>query len=211
MPSRITQSLLKWNRKLHLYLGLYFIVFLWLFAASGLLLNHAWSFTEFWSQRRQSTTQHAITRPQANTDLGRARDLMQQLGIAGEVERTTTHRTPDRFDFRAVRPGRVLEVKADFGNQTAEIQEVRVNGWGAMRALHTFTGVRPGPAQGERDWWLTRLWSLCMDALAVGLILLVASSLVMACEQRAKWLLAGLVLGFGLLVCGFFVFGLRWL
>ena len=68
--------------------------------------------------------------------------------------------------------------------------------------LHTFTGVRSGSPQYTRDWWLTRLWSLSMDALAVGLILLVVSSLVMAYEQREKWLLAVTAVGLGLGVCG---------
>ena len=30
----------KWNRKLHFYLGLYFLFFLWLFSLTGLMLNH---------------------------------------------------------------------------------------------------------------------------------------------------------------------------
>jgi len=29
-----------WNRRLHYYLGLYFLLFLWLFSFTGLLLNH---------------------------------------------------------------------------------------------------------------------------------------------------------------------------
>ena len=29
-----------WNRKLHYYLGLYFLFFLWLFSLTGLMLNH---------------------------------------------------------------------------------------------------------------------------------------------------------------------------
>jgi len=211
MSLGITPWLVAWNKKLHIYLGLYFIVFLWLFAVSSLLLNHAWSFSEFWNQRRQSTSEHTIARPQADTDLGKARDLMKQLVIAGEVEWTTARPMPDQFDFRVVRPGRILDVKANFGTQTAAVQEIRVNGWGVIRMLHTFTGVHPGSTQGGRDWWLTRLWSFSMDALAVGLILLVVSSLVMAYEQRDRWLLAGITVGVGLVVCGFFVFGLRWL
>ena len=34
-----------WNRKFHIYLGLYFLLFLGLFAISGLVLNNTgWSF-----------------------------------------------------------------------------------------------------------------------------------------------------------------------
>ena len=37
----------RWNRKLHFYTGLFLIVFLWLFAFTGLLLNHpTWMFHE---------------------------------------------------------------------------------------------------------------------------------------------------------------------
>lgn len=200
-----------WNQKLPLYLGLFFIVFLWLFAASGLLLNHARQFTEFWSQRRQSTTEHRIARPAAPTDLTCARDLMKQLALAGEIEWTATQPATDRLDFRVVPPGRIVEIKADLGHRTAAVHETRVNGWGVVRMLHTFSGVQQTGLRAERDWWLTRLWSLAMDALAVGLLLLVLSSLVMAFERREKWLGAGLALGLGVLVCGFFVFGLRWL
>jgi hypothetical protein len=209
--SLLSQKLIAWNQKLHLYLSLYFLVLLWLFAVSGLLLNHGWRFTEFWSQRQQSTNLHRIAPPTAVSDLGRARDLMKQLRLAGEIEWTTTQPAKDRFDFRVVRPGRIVEVKADFEKQTATVQETRVNGWGIVRMLHTFSGVQRTALRAERDWRLTKLWSFSMDALAVGLILLVLSSLVMAYERREKWLGAAVALGLGVLVCGFFVFGLRWL
>lgn len=209
--SLLSQKLKVWNLKLHLYLGLYFLVLLWLFTVSGLLLNHGWPFTEFWSQRQQSTNMHRIVPPTAVSDLGRARDLMKQLRLAGEIEWTTTQSANDRFDFRVVRPGRIVEVKADFGKQTATVQETRVNGWGIVRMLHTFSGVQQTALRAERDWRLTKLWSFSMDALAVGLMLLVLSSLVMAYERREKWLGAAVALGVGVLVCGFFVFGLRWL
>jgi len=122
-----------------------------------------------------------------------------------------TQSANDHFDFRVVRPGRIVEVKADFGKQTATVQETRVNGWGIVRMLHTFSGVQQTALRAERDWRLTKLWSFSMDALAVGLILVVLSSLVMAYERREKWLGAAVALGVGVLVCGFFVFGLRWL
>jgi hypothetical protein len=211
MSSPVRQQLNAWNQKLHIYLGLFFLVFLWLFAVSGLLLNHAWRFSEFWSQRQQSTNEHRITLPKAETDLARARDLMQQLRLAGEIEWTTTQPAKDRFEFRVARPGRIVEVKADIGEQTATLQEIRVNGWGIVRMLHTFSGVQRTATRAERDWLLTKLWSFTMDALSVGLIVLVLSSLVMAYERRERWLGAGIALGLGLVACGFFVFGLRWL
>jgi cytochrome bd-type quinol oxidase subunit 1 len=48
-----------------------------------------------------------------------------------------------------------------------------------IHLLHTFTGVREADPQNTRDWVLTTMWALSMDALAVGLTLMVISSYVM--------------------------------
>ncbi len=67
MPRRLpTDVLAVWNRKLHYYTGLYLLLFLWLFAFTGLLLNHPqWTFAEFWPTRAQSTIDRQIDPPTA--------------------------------------------------------------------------------------------------------------------------------------------------
>src|SRR5690606_38727427 len=98
----------------HMYIGLYFLFFIWLFAFSGLMLNHPnWRFQKFWDQREQSSFQRPVRPPAGDTDLARAEDLMNQLDISGEVQWTANHPQPGRFDFRTTRPGRIIEVKAD--------------------------------------------------------------------------------------------------
>src|SRR5512141_3008159 len=88
-----------WNRRLHYYLGLYLLFFVWLFALTGLLLNHSqWKFAEFWDSRRQTSDERNIVAPAAAGDLAQARDLMRQLGIRGEIDWTTTRKDPNRFD-----------------------------------------------------------------------------------------------------------------
>ena len=210
-PAPARRSWKSWNQKIHIYLGLYFLVFLWLFAVSGLLLNHGWKFAEFWPQRKESRREQAVAMPGVGTDLLRAQDLMRQLGLAGEIEWTAARPTPERFDFRVQRPGRTVDVRVDVAKQSAAVQEIRVNGWGVFRTLHTFTGTRANAPTAARDWWLTTLWSLSMDALAAGLILLVLTSIALAFERREKWRGAAVALGLGVGACGFFVFGLRWL
>lgn len=207
-PRRAWKS---WNQKIHIYLGLYFLVFLWLFAVSGLLLNHSWRFAEFWPQREQTSREQRVTMPTAEADLLRAQDLMRQLDLAGEIEWTATRPGPQRFEFRVQRPGRTVDVRVDTEKQIATMQDIRVNGWGIFRTLHTFTGTRANAPTAERNWWLTKLWSFSMDALAVGLLLLVATSAVLAIERRDKWFGSAVALGLGVAACGFFVFGLRWL
>ena len=45
----------RWNRKLHFYAGLFLLFFMWLFAFSGLVLNHpTWSFAESWTNRKET-------------------------------------------------------------------------------------------------------------------------------------------------------------
>ena len=43
-----------WNRKLHYYLGLYFLFFLWLFSLTGLMLNHQQWFTDLYDRHEVS-------------------------------------------------------------------------------------------------------------------------------------------------------------
>ncbi len=202
----------RWNRKLHYYLGLYLLLFVWLFSFTGLLLNHSqWKFAEFWENRKQATTEHQIAVPAPGGDLAQARDLMRQLGIRGEIEWTTTRDDPNRFDFRASQPGRIYEVKAEFTRRKASVQRIELNAWGVMRILHAFTGVRLGDSRNSRDWVVTSLWAWSMDAVAVGLILMVFSSYVMWYElpQKRRW--GTVLLLWGFVSCGLFCFGLRWL
>jgi hypothetical protein len=209
---RLTKPFLRWNRKLHYYAGLYLLFFLWLFAFTGLLLNHGqWTFAEFWANRRQNTYQREIMAPQPGSDVTQARDLMRQLGVRGEIEWTATRNDPNRFDFRVSRPGHLLEIKADLGRNQATVQTTDLNVWGVIHILHTFTGVHLDDVRNQRDWWLTWVWALAMDAVAAGMIFLVLSSLLMWYELPQKRVSGIVALLFGTLWCGWFCFGLRWL
>jgi hypothetical protein len=198
-----------WNKKLHIYLGLYFLWFLWLFAISGLFLNHSkWLFADFWSSRKQSESIKKVQFPRETNDLRIAQNLMRQLGISGEIEWTKTHPAADHFDFRIVKPGQIIEVKTDLKAGQAVIQSIQTNGWGIVKMLHTFTGVRATDPAAERDWWATKFWSFSMDAISLGLIFLVVSGLIPWLKMKNRRILGAVILGSGLLSCGFFVFGL---
>ena len=45
-----------WNRKLHYYLGLYFLFFLWLFSLTGLMLNHQQWFSDLYARHETHMT-----------------------------------------------------------------------------------------------------------------------------------------------------------
>ena len=86
-----------------------------------------------------------------------------------------------------------------------------MNLWGVMKVLHVFTGVQMDDARQNRDWALTWLWALSMDAVAAGLIIMVLGSLYMWWELPQKRVPGAVALGLGSLICGLFVIGLRWL
>ena len=198
----------RWNRKTHYFLGLYLLLFTWFFAVSGLVLNHSsWRVAQFWERRDEATTQRTITVPGEQGDVAIAQALMRQLAIVGEVGEV--RRKPDgtRIDVQVVKPGHVYKVEARLDSARARITEIRLDAWGAMDALHKFTGVRMDDAAQERDWWLTRLWSLAMDAVGVGLVVLVLSGIWMWWRLVPKRVPGAIALALGIACCAFFLFG----
>ena len=162
-------TVLVWNRRVHYYLGLFLLFFIWLFAFTGLLLNHPrWQFAQFWPNRIQSTTEDTIAAVTAANDTDRARDVMRQLGVAGELQWPATQPANGPFTFQVNRPGFNVDVKADLQGGRATVQRTQLNAWGVMHVLHTFTGAPAADSRNRRDWTLTTLWALSMDAVAGG-------------------------------------------
>lgn len=205
-------SFLVWNRRVHFYLGLYLLFFTWLFAFTGLLLNHPrWQFAQFWPNRIQSTTERTLKPVTAVADLDRARDVMRQLGITGEIQWPVTQPVDGPFTLQVNRPGLNVEVKADLRAGHATVQRTQLNGWGVMHVLHTFTGAPAADSRNRRDWTVTTVWALSMDAVAAGLIVMVLGSYVMWFRLRAKRFGGAVALALGFISCGAFIGGLRWL
>lgn len=195
-----------WNRKLHYYLGLYFLLFLWLFSVSGLVLNHSgWQVSRFWDARQESTSERTVRRPTAPGDLAMARDLMRQLGIVGEIASTRVDPATEHFEFQVIKPGRTWQVEAELAAGTASVKEIRVNAIGVLDALHKLTGVRLDEPQRRRDWVWTWVWSVAMDALAIGWIVLVITGIYLWWRLPEKRLGGVIALALGIGSCAFFL------
>ena len=138
VPSRrIAHTFDLWNRRLHYYIGLFLLWFVWLFAFTGLLLNHPnWAFAEFWPTRKQTSFERRIKRPPVGTDLDQARNVLRQLGVTGEIEWTSARADSGRLDFRASRAGHTVDIKTDLDREQAAVQRIDVNAW-ALRASCT--------------------------------------------------------------------------
>lgn len=204
----------RWNRKLHFYAGLFLLFFMWLFALSGLVLNHpSWSFTESWKNRKERNYEREISvpGPEVKGDLAQAHAILRPLGIEGEILWTTTRTDTNVFEFQVRRPGHFFFIKADWARKRVTVRQSEVNLWGVIKVLHTFTGRQMNDAGNRRDWALTSVWAYSMDAVAAGLIFMVLSSLYMWWKLPQKRLVGAVVLGLGSLLCGLFCVGLRWL
>lgn len=199
-----------WNRKVHIYLGLYMLLFLWVFAVSGLFMNHPRWFS---GQPQRTSVEQPVVMPDSGTDLDQAHDIMGQLDLTGEVV-FRGEQTPGEFRFIALRPHVRQFVNVNLETEIAKLTKVRLQPAGVLGDLHVFTGTRGifREKVSVRDWLPTRIWSFSMDALSIGLLLMVLSSLYMG-WQRLKTDRAGVIvsLTLGVTVFVFFMWGLRWM
>lgn len=80
--------------------------------------------------------------------------------------------------------------------------------WSALRIAHTFSGWRYNNPGTRRDWILTSVWVIAMDALAIRLVVMVFGSYYMWYRVKPKRTLGLIALSAGVVSCGAFVFGL---
>jgi len=184
-----------WNRKIHYYLGLYFLFFLWLFLLTGLMLNHGRWFAVA-NQRVETKYEQSVEVPAEIGDVDRARDLARQLNLKGELDLPASQ-PPGRFDFNVARPKDASQVRVDLTQKRAFVDHFDNGAWAAFRIFHTFSGSRYN-APGGRDWILTTMWAAAMDALAIGLIVMVFGSYYMWYRLKTRH-----TLGFAVLAAGF--------
>jgi hypothetical protein len=204
MPSSTKALFEKWNRKVHYYLGLYFVFFLWLFSLTGLLLNHGqWAMALAANQRHETKDERTIQTPDGDTDLARARDLMRQLGLIGEINWPTVQQ-PGQLTFNVNRPNEASQVQVDLAQKRASIQHFDNRHIATFRIFHTFSGSRYVDT-AQRDWIVTTAWVIAMDALAAGLIVMVFGSYYMWYRLKQRHTLGLVALGAGFFSCGMFL------
>ena len=195
-----------WNRKLHYYLGLYFLFFLWLFSLTGLMLNHQQWFRELY-ERTETKFNSEIEGPSGNTRLEQTRDVMRQLNLTGEIEWPATQ-PAGHIDFNVSRPNGSAQVRVDINAKTAYVREFTNGHLHAFQIFHTFSGSRYTQPASQRDWMLTSIWVVAMDALAAGLVVMVFGSYYMWWRLKKRKALGVAALAAGFVICGVFVAGL---
>ena len=195
-----------WNRQLHYYLGLYFLFFLWVFSATGLMLNHQQWFSNLY-ERVETNYEMPIEAPlSSDTDLARARNLMRQLELRGEIDWPESQPV-GHLDFNVSRPNGSAQVRVDLNAEQAFIRQFDNNAQHSFQIFHTFSGSRFNQATSRRDWIVTSMWVWAMDGLAAGLIVMVFGSYYMWYRLKKRRTLGVVVLTAGLASCGLFLTG----
>ncbi len=195
-----------WFRKLHIYLGLFFLFFVWLFCLSGVVLNHPkWRFAGFWENRAQKSYELRVTRPADRVDMLIGKDVAAQLDIHGEISGKINRPSTGEYDFQVVRPGHIYEVKADFNSGMAKVNHVQVNGWGVLNMLHHLNGVNRSDPELRPNWWATRIWRFSMDAMSISLAFMVLSGIFLRYRRTRRPLGLTVALGLGIVVLAAFL------
>jgi hypothetical protein len=204
--SSFAKTLEAWNRKLHYYLGLYLLFFLWLFALTGLMLNHQQWFTSLYD-RHEVSYEPPIETPAGTTREEQTRDLMRQLNLRGEVEWPASQPVA-HIDFSVARPNGAAQVRADLNAKQAYVKQFKNGKLHAFQIFHTFSGSRFNQPSSTRDWIVTTVWVFAMDALAAGLIVMVLGSYYMWWRLKKRKALGAAVLCTGAVACGVFLLGI---
>jgi hypothetical protein len=209
MPDRNSAQVFeKWNWNFHVYLGLYFVLFLWLFAISGLFMNHPKWFPH--RPNRVSETRQ-VQVPADDSDMNRVHAVNHQLGLTGEPILWRNQPKPGAFAYRLVRPNRVIHVSVDLATGITQINTtLHVDKSGVLEILHTLSGVREiyNETVPSRDWVMTQIWSFSMDALSIGLIIMTLNSIYMWYRLKGEIVNGLIALALGIGSCVYFVWGL---
>ena len=192
----------RWNRKVHYYAGLYLLFFIWLFSLTGLLLNHGdWSLARAANARQETKYEAEVSIVTGMSVMSQAKAAADQLGLRGELD-LPAFQPPGQIVFNVSRPNDSSQVRIDLAQRRASIQHYRNNAVGTVRVFHAFSGTRVNQPDSHRDWLVTSVWVLAMDAVAAGLIVIVFGSYVMWYRLKRRHGLGWLSLGTGVLCCG---------
>ena len=176
-----------WNRKLHLYLGLFIGPHVLIFALSTLYLNHGWRP----GGGHKTTVPVEITEGLNGVDQGKL--ILKQLNREGEINMSRLYPEEKLLRIRAIRPGTRLEVEVDLVSATAEINERDTGIVDAMIFLHS----NPGPHRVFGPTWVfTRIWGWLADTVVYILLFVSISGIylwaVIKAERKVGLILTGL-------------------
>ena len=184
----------QWMRNTHLALGLAFLLFALLFAASSFRLAY-----RDWFSGDPVTSERVVEIPQASAADARAlaRELILRHGIKGELR--TVGKTDGRIEISVGRPGDLTDVVYSPESGQATLKRRQYDFWQTLVHLHLNYGT-------HHDFLPLQLWSALTLLTSLGLIALGGTGIYLWYSLRKErlvgsvFLVAGLVWGVGTLI-----------
>ena len=191
MKEETQSTFQKINRKVHVYAGLFSIIFVIFFGVSGFVLNHRWKIGDWFSTRVEATQDITVSIPATGTDLEKARNILKQLNLDGEIHRITSEPLKQSFSFDLQRPGQFAGVKLNSESGKGTVKTTDFNAWSIVHIMHTFSG------HGDKNWKWANIWKFFSDLSAVALVVLSVSGFIMWLRMKSarRWGLVALEAG----------------
>jgi len=203
---RLNSGLIKWSRKIHLYLGLCFLLFIMLFGCSGLLLNHHWEFAKFWENRKEIKYDKTIQISSDRDQEVLAQEIVNKLYLHGSILNPKFSNDSLLLDFMVAKPGTRYDVQANLNDGKIIIKEAAYNGWGTMRNLHTIRNPTPKERGERHPSVLASVWSFSIDMIAAGLMFICLLGWYLWLQTGRKRFYQGLIsLAGGFIICIYFL------
>jgi hypothetical protein len=191
------------NRRAHLYLALALLPWFFMYGASSVPFAHSAWFEQrdaarglpLWTKRLERTVDVTVpTEPEALRALGRI--LLTEAGIEG-MDYGVYRANPNQINVYAHSFWNTTELKYFTDRKVLTAEDRR------FRWDHFLTGMH---ARGgfAHDTWLQQSWSVVVDVVQIGILLWIASGLVMWWELRGhrRWGVITILAG----TTAFFVF-----
>jgi hypothetical protein len=192
------------NRKLHIYLGLFIHLFIWLFFVSGLIMNHGkWKASNFYKKRVEEKIDIYVSASIINDNPDVVNTIKNHLDIEGEVSNIRFKKGD--VAFRVSSPGLIQEVNVDSTGK-GSLKVMKYNYWGKLHTLHLFNGMNKNDPEQRPNWMVTKLWRTMMDITAIILIILSLGSWIMWYKVRKDYKAGYIFLAAGIIIAGYFLF-----
>lgn len=168
--------------------SLLFVIF---FGVSGFVLNHRWKVWDWFSRRVETTREVTVQIPARGSDLEKARAILKQLDVDGEIHRIVSEPAKQTLSFDVQRPGQFANVKLDAVSGKGTLKTSDLNAWSIVHIMHVFSG------HGEKNWKWANVWKFFSDATAIITVVLAVTGfyLWLKLKTARRWGLIFLEMG----------------
>ena len=200
--TRQKKSLKKWNRKIHIYLGLYLLLFIWLFGISGLLLNHHWEFSNSWEKRKETSYSRNIEISREREKHILVHEIIDKLSVSGSIVNLRYSVDSTHLNFVATKPGIRYDIQASLYDGKIMIKETKLDQWAIMTSLHKLRNPTRKEQGNRYQSILAFIWSFSIDILSVGLIIICLGGWYLWLQVMGKRIYLGFIsITLGFILC----------